>query len=494
MATMKNAVLRNAVKWHKWFGWTGGLALLLFAVSGMLHILMTWTGPQAASFFPPQAVMKAQYAAAMPRILKQSAIDEALMVKVVPAEHGAVLQVTQHNDQPRRYFDLDTGKELTGYDETHARWLARYYTGLTGTPIKSVTFQSEFDGAYPWVNRLLPVYRVEFDTPDHRTAFIYTELGALGNLTNDWKTAVQAAFGFLHTWNWLDRFEHARVTLMMVLLLSLFGMAATGTAMVFVMKSRKIPDTQRRWHRFIAYAVWLPLLAFSASGSYHLLQYAYGDTHRGLQLGSPIRFDAQAFRRDTAWLKLYEGVPLNGIGLVENPAGGLLYRLSIPQGRPGQTVERARRFDGVPIEKPALYFDTLTVQETAITDKDMAVYYAQKYLGLPNDQIKETALITHFSPHYDFRNKRLPVWQITYDTPLGDRLFIDPATGILVDRLVNAERYESYSFSFLHKWNFLTPVIGRVARDTLMVLALFSALGFMTLGYIMLFKSARKRS
>ncbi|MEZ5813512.1 MAG: hypothetical protein R3E13_02120 [Alphaproteobacteria bacterium] len=493
MAKLKNTVLKDGIKWHKWLGWTGGLALLLFAISGMTHPLMTWTGPKAASFFPPQAVMKADYAAAMPRILKQNGITKSIMVKVVPAEDGAVMQVTQHDDWPRRYFNLETGQELKGYDEQHAVWLARYYTGLKDAPVKEVSFQSEFDNAYPWVNRLLPVYRVVFDTPDNRTAFIYTELGALGNLTNNWKTGIQGIFRTLHTWSWLEGFEYARVFLMMVLLVSLFGMAATGTAMVFLMKSRKILDGNRKWHRFISYAVWVPLLAFSASGSYHLLQSAYGDNHRGLQLGEAISMTPDRFGGDASWLKLYNDVKLNGLSLVEGLDGNLLYRLSIPQGRPGQKVERAKRFDGVPIEKPALYFDARSGEESGITDKDMAIYYAGKHLGFNESQIKGTHLVTHFGPHYDFRNKRLPVWQIDYNSTKGDKLFIDPATGILVDRLTNLERYEGYSFSFLHKWNFLTPFIGRELRDVLIVLVLLTAIGGTVFGYIMLLKPKKKR-
>jgi hypothetical protein len=493
MAKLKSTVLKDSIKWHKWLGWTGGLALLLFALSGIMHPVMTWTGPKAASFFPPQAVMQAEHAAAIPRILRQHAIDRAIMVKLVPSENGAVMQVTEHNDQPRRYFDVETGAELEGYDEQQAIWLARYYTGLQDTKVKDVTFQSEFDHAYPWVNRLLPVYRITFDTEDQRTAFIYTELNALGNLTNDWKTGVQGIFRTFHTWSWLDGFEHARVFLMMVLLVSLFGMAATGTAMVFLMKSRKIHDQGRKWHRIISYAIWIPLLAFSASGSYHLLQYAYGDHHRGLQLGQPINVTADRFGNDTAWLDMYRDVKLNGISLIEGADGNLLYRLSIPQGRPGKKIDRAMRFDGVPIEKPALYFDAVSGTESDVTDREMAVYYAGQHLDPGEGNITQTSLVTHFGPDYDFRNKRLPVWRVDYNSQKGDKLFIDPATGILVDRLVDMERYESYSFSFLHKWNFLTPLIGRMPRDMLIVLVLLAAIGGTIFGYIMLIKQGKKR-
>lgn len=342
------------------------------------------------------------------------------------------------------------------------------------------------------MNRLLPVYRVIFNTEDKRTAFIYTELGALANLSNHYKTNVQSFFRTFHTWNWLDQWEHARVFLMLLLLLSLLAMALTGTAMVFLMKNRKLPRKQKL-HRLISYGVWLPLLMFSISGIYHLLQYAYGDNHRGLRLGESISVASEHFGNNTEWLNLYQNVQLNAISLVEGTEGELLYRLSIPQGRSGVSVERPERFDGKPIEKPALYFNALTGEESTLTDRDMSIYHAEKQFGFNKNQILNTQLITRFGPSYDFRNKRLPVWRIDYDTDLGDKLFIDPATGIVVDRLTNNNRYEGYSFSFLHKWNFLTPLIGRKPRDVIIVTLLSLAILSTIFGFIMLAGPHKRR-
>ena len=64
-------------------------------------------------------------------------------------------------------------------------------------------------------------------------------------------------------------------------------------------------------------------------------------------------------------------------------------------------------------------------------------------------------------------------------------VFIDPATGILVDRLVDKDRYEGYSFSFLHKWNFLTPFIGREVRDIFIAILMGLIIIFVGLGLAM---------
>lgn len=497
MAIGKTISLRGYTKLHKWLGWTGGLALLIFAISGMTHPLMTWTEPKAASFFPPQVNVSAETAAKLPAILEQNKISTAMMVKIIPSEEGPLLQVTQSNKAPRRYFDLNTGAEKLNHDQKQAIWLARYYSGLKSTPIKSIQFQTDFSASYPWVNRLLPVYKIEFDTPDNRTTFIYTELSAMAGITNNWKTSVQTVFRTLHTWSWLEDFEYARLFLMLILLLSLLGMTITGIALIFMIKKRTIFEGRRKWHRVLSFAIWVPLLFFTASGVYHLLHYSFGSNHRGLKLGQSFDVSTIRFGQDLTWLNEFKDKPLNSLSLVnvldDTGTPRLLYRLSVPKGQPGQAISRAKRFKGMGVEKEALYFDAKTGKKSTLSDKDVALHVATTKLGFSKDQLTATKLVTHFGPHYDFRNKRLPVWRLDFNTPKGDKLFIDPATGILVDRLVDLERYESYSFSFLHKWNFLAPLIGRENRDIFITMILIVSLIFTCLGFLMLFKRRRSR-
>jgi len=485
MTKIKQFFLKNNMEWHKFLGWAGGLTLIIFTISGLTHPLMSWTGPKAAAFFPPQAVMNTDDVSAIPIILKRHSIDNALMVKIVPSLNKNVLQVTQENNVPRRYFDLSSHDELLNYDKTHAIWLAKYYTGFENEKIKEIIFQDKFDDSYPWVNRLLPVYKVNFDSEDNRTVFIYTELNALGSITNDYKTSVQSIFRALHTWSWLDGWEHGRVIILSLLTLSLFAMAVTGTALIFSLKNRKM-DSKRKAHRYIAYLVWIPILFFSSSGFYHLLHYAYSDHHRGLKLSEPLSFSMNRFGTNPINLEQYKLTKLNAISIVEDEKGSLLYRLSLPLSKNKSSITRNMKYDGTPIEKSAIFFNTTTGEESFVTDKDMAIHYAAKQLEIDNKKITNVEKITRFGIHYDFRNKRLPVWQIDYDTNLGDKVFIDPATGILVDRLVNNDRYEGYSFSFLHKWNFLSPFIGRENRDYVMVFFLVLALISTIIGFKML--------
>ena len=482
----KKVFIISSINWHKKLAWFGAITLLIFASSAITHPMMSWFGPKQASFFPPQANIIARHIESIPEILKKYKISEIVMAKVIPAEPGVLLQVTVDNDKPRRYFHLRTQQEFIGYDKKHAAWLAKYYTGLKN--IKSIEFQSEFDDAYPWVNRLLPVYKVTFDTDDNLTSFVYTEINASASLTNDWKTDMQAIFRMFHTWNWLDQYENSRIILMTFFLSCLFAMTMTGLALIMLVKRKKGINDVRKKHRLIAYIIWLPLLGFSASGTYHLLHHAYGDSHGGLRLPDSFTLNYDNLSKNTQWINDYKNQALNGISIMIDHNKNILYRLGLPKGRHGEDITKDIKYSGMALEKPAVYIDASTGIISKTTDRSMAKLYANRFLNSNSDMISSMKLLTHFGPNYDFRNKRLPVWQIEYKTDLGDMVFIDPVTGIVVDRITAKERYESYSFSFLHKWNFLSMFIGRFARDIILVIIMSAAIVTTLLGIRLLLK------
>jgi hypothetical protein len=205
-------------------------------------------------------------------------------------------------------------------------------------------------------------------------------------------------------------------------------------------------------------------------------------------LPAPIEFSANDFGKDFSWLDAYASTDLSAISLLKDDEGKLLFRLGVPQGKPEYMIEHNHRYDGVAMEKPAIYFDAKTGEESELNDKDIAVYYAGVYSKIAADKIVSTELIANFGMDYDFRNKRLPVWKVRYDNDAGDVLFIDPANGVLVDSVKDNDVYETYSFSFLHKWNFFVPLVGRELRDVFVVITLFATFALTVFGFAMLLR------
>lgn len=495
---------RNGRKIHLFLAWMGGVALLIFGLSGITHPIMSWTGPEQAKFFPPQLSATPVQGIGPIEVLKATGIRSASDVRVVPSFDGPVLQMLEGPGQERRYFSLADGQELEGRDREHAIWLARYYTGLDKASIAKVTFQTAFDDDYPWVNRLLPVWRIEFDTEDQRRAFIFTELNALAAQHNGTREWLQATFQALHTWSWLDGTGNGRVILIGVLMLSLLGMSITGLAMILTFKSRAIADGQRRWHRRIAYIVWLPIFLFSFSGAYHLLQSHYAENTRGMKVGPPMDLAPVLNAPPDLWQRAQGDRPANAVALVQGP-DGLLVRVERPAVAPvtkdgggashdhahHAPVSREQRFAGTPSRGQIDYLNVATGTAWRGMDRDLAVYFAHSLGGARKEDVAAVDEVTRFGLGYDFRNKRLPVWQVTLNDEAGRTLFIDTGANLLVDQVSRLEYYETVSFSLLHKWNFLRPFGSRV-MDSIVVGAVLLGCFVTILGMIMLVRSRRQ--
>ena len=466
------SILKTSFKWHRLLFWMALVGLVVYAVSGALHPIMSWTGPKAKAFYPPQMSASMSAVESIPNVLEQNNIKTAILVKAIPGEDQVLIQVTESEDQPRRYFSVDSGEELPSYESQHAAWLASYYAGIPQSEIDKIEFKTEFDSAYPWVNRLLPVYKVIFKGEQQLTTYVYTETNALASITDGTKVFLQSWFRTLHTWHWLNDFEYARVVLISLLILSLMGMAVSGVVLLYLLPKRVIKRKGRRWHRYLGHILWLPLFFYTFSGLYHLLQYSFLDMQRGLRLSAPLSLDIVHFNRSLSMPGSLNDLPLNAVSLVASASGDILYRLSVPAAKPDESVSKQQRFQGRSKEKKAIYINAKSGQVASVNDQQQAKWMAMQYLKADESLLTNSQIITRFGPHYDFRNKRLPVWQFDFNTPEGDKVFIDPATGFLVDRLVDKERYEVYSFSFLHKFNFLTPLTGRQNRDVLIVVLL----------------------
>ncbi|BFM15893.1 hypothetical protein R50073_20760 [Maricurvus nonylphenolicus] len=438
----------------------------------------------------------------IPRVLRENAVNQAHVAKVIASENGPLLQITEAAGKPRRYFDLKTQHELTDYDQQQARWLASYYTGRPQSEIDAVTMQTEFNHQYPWVNRLLPVYRIEFAGSEQLTAYIHTETNALASLSNQTKRVLQGLFQALHSWDWLSAstdstkagVEWIRVILIALFMCCLATMAITGLSLLALLKQRRMPQATRYWHRILGYALWLPILGWSASGFYHLLQSAYiapGDERViGIQLPPVMDLRslelANASSDPSTTLEQFalSNTPLNAVNVIAAD-NQIYYRLS--KAVTDKTVpSRQQVYQGRPKESGAIYLDSATGNKATLTDQQMAQFMAVGLTGLNTEDIVQVLQIKRFGPGYDFRNKRLPVWQVDFANDEQHRIFVDPASGVLVDQNRAIDRYESWSFSLLHKWNHLTPLMGRFKRDilivaTLLVIGIFTVFGVMQL-------------
>ena len=471
-----------SIKLHRLLAVLGGIGLLLWGGSGLLHPIMTTWGPQQAVFYPPSHPVDPADIRPVHETLADAGIAQAAAIRIVPGDNESLLQVTEDPNSPRRYFRLDDGAELPNHDEAHAVFLARHYT-REEAPVRSVEWIDDFTPSYPWVNRLLPVYKVTFDRPDDLAIYIYTETNAAAGLDNAFKSALQTGFRWFHTWSWFPaEADWARVILMALFVGSLLALALTGVGMIVLIRRKARAPGIRGWHRIAGYAAALPLLMFTSSGLFHLVQYAATPPTKNLTLSPPISLDGASFPIHTQWADLSAGLNVSTVSIIEDANGRLLYRLGLapPRGVGPETPSEIRnvRFDGIERTGPAVYIDASTGAPFQEGDREIALQLGERFTGVGREAIANAELVTRFGPQYDFRNKRLPVWRLDYGAPVNATIFVDTTSGVLADRTPDHAKAEQWSFSYLHKWNFLFP-LGRETQNIVVSIAVGLSLVFM---------------
>jgi hypothetical protein len=513
--SVKTQTARWSYAKHQWLGLIGGISLLVWGLSGLTHIAMVLFGPQQAAFMPPAATVALEGARPIATTLAEQGIAEAVAVKTVPAPGGGVLwQVTQ-SDGARRYFRPADGREIPDADQAQAEFLARHYLA-TDRVITRATLQTAFDADYPWVNRLLPVWKLEFAGDDGLTAYVHTETSSLAAVNNTTKSRLQSVFRALHTWEWVPPgMDWLRVLVIGLMVGSLLALGLTGLAMLVTVRRRKRLPGARGWHRIAGYVLAVPLIMFSASGIYHLIQSALVPPASQLKMGRPVDVASGRWPIEADWAMIAKGRDVASVALVEGAEGQPLYRIGLaPKGPmgggehdhgPAKTQQghgmaghdhaamvaaqgaatvpttdaeiREARFAGIKPDGPAIYLNAATGAVVETGDRDLARAIARRFTGAPDSAVTGMELVTRFSHEYDFRNKRLPVWRVDYGAPVNASLFVDTGAGVLVDRVADGDKPERLVFSFIHKWNFLFPV-GRLGQNVIVGIFAIALIGF----------------
>jgi len=285
----------------------------------------------------------------------------------------------------------------------------------------------------------------------------------------------------MHTWSWLGADGVLRFLVVLVFVLSIVTMLGTGLNLILRVKRQK-PSRTQRWHRFVGIGLWLPLSFFALSGLYHLLQNQVVPPQHSFQSLPAFKLNLFSSKsKESLATPKIDGF-FSSISILN--LDHLVYRVT--QAPVVAKGDRESRFQGHAIEGKSDYYSVSTGKYVDLSEEELARRYATLHLANLSSEITGLELLTQFGSGYDFRNKRLPVWRVL--TSRNEVLFIDNATGALVDRTTPSQSLENLSFSYLHKYNFLTPILGRFYRDLVMILIVGMAIALSLLGYWLVIK------
>jgi uncharacterized iron-regulated membrane protein len=490
---MKSGTL---IKWHGRLGLIAAVALMLSSLSGMLHPLMVRLQPAPAKTALDHRVPALDEAMAPGRLLATNDISEMNDLRIVHWAGESYYQVTLTPMGPRHYFRAIDGALLADGDRKYAEHLAREFVGEAKAPVRGATIIDAFDWEYPRINRLLPVWRVEFDRPDKMRAYVDTRTGRLGTLVNRTKAFSSVEFAILHRWQWLEAISPvARVIALSLILAAAITVTLSGI-WLYVARWSQISGrwNLRRVHRVWGISVSLASLIFVLSGGYHLL-------YMGIRGDAGERAPAPIELHRAADLKISpaEALKKSGFEAVEaislaRLGGRTYYRVQPALPRAGTAhhhgghIPHGKVTPGQVGAPPAPAF--VSALDGEILSDGLSRFAAEiARNAVAAEPVGKAASITEFDQEYGFAFKRLPVLRVNFAGNVA--AYVDPADGAIAAVIDSRDFAEGWIFGNIHKLDWLINFAGTAGRDLVAALLALALAITAFLGIALFIKQAR---
>lgn len=488
MSLILHSVSRLVLRYHRWLGLLAVLPVVLWGLSGLSHPVMSRLQPQPAAMMPPAGLSSGFFAEEMAPVRPLSAllpgqgIHAVRQARLLRWQDRMVWQLTLPGQAERIYMDAVSGMVVPDADKALAVSLARHFAGEPDRGITSVELITRFSDDYPYVNRLLPVWRVAFAGSDGLSAYVETSPLRLATLNNSLKSGFGRVFRALHSWSFISN-EAVRDTVMTIFL-SLAFLSSLGGLWLYGFFWRKPESGERaaplrRWHRRLGVLVAVSTLAFTGSAILHVQLLDKGSNESVPRLLPEQLLDAGSLHAVPYVIGLtaneqFDIFPVAGQAVVRTSAQSASMVGRKGNGGMPASQEHAHHHDhhqGHGNRKPAApgdrYFATGSGALLVDGARQHARVLAAAFAGMPEERIVGAELVTRFAGEYGFINKRLPVWKVDFRTPDNLTLYVETASGVQAAEVRDMQRLEGFSFAYLHKWNFLDG-IGKDGRDVLL--------------------------
>lgn len=271
---------RNLYKLHRSVSVLIGIPICLWAISGLLHPIMTNIRPQVTTQSPPvRAMDPATFGEPLGTALQNRHIDSFYRARKIWMTGKWYEQIRLTPTAIPKYLNVEDSSLIKNGDQQYACFLATHFlSGDDGAhpAIRSVRYLTKFSGDYPSVNRILPVYQVEFDRVDDLTIFVSTTQSQFSYARDNNRATFNWFFVFFHTWSWLDQFPGWKAGIIALILLLTLTTTCIGLYIAFTTKARPGKKHRlvkaRRLHRLTALVAAVFMLAWAFSGLIHAVK------------------------------------------------------------------------------------------------------------------------------------------------------------------------------------------------------------------------------
>jgi hypothetical protein len=361
-----------------------------------------------------------------------------------------------------------------------------------GAAVANVSVIDAFTEEYKSINRILPVYQVAFDRADGVRLYVETAQSRFALAVDNRRAAFTTFFSLVHTWGWLSFLGKGRLVVEILLLVLAFATTLMGLYIFFNTKSKKIKGNavvkSRRNHRFTAVVASLFTLMFTFSGAWHAFSKFKGESTDTLVIQHGI--PATAIRFNFRELQAVAKKRISNIGLMQMNGQAYWQLYTLTTGKRRNEPKDLMKSMGAAAQ-PVVY---VNMGNNTVLENGEEVYarsLGAQFSGYTNKDLTGATLVTKFTDEYNFTDKRLPVWKLTYAGAHPERFYVETTTGALAKRIADKDLYEGTSFALLHKHHFM-DFGGKVWRDASTMFWAAMQVLMVVLGLILYFRWRKK--
>ncbi|UKJ08781.1 PepSY-associated TM helix domain-containing protein [Solitalea lacus] len=484
-------IKRNIYKWHRLSSILIAIPVIMWTLSGIMHPIMTSFKPKVKNqFLKTNTIDLSRIKITLDSALLKNNITSISNFRVIELKDKLYYQISQKSNNQLIFIDASTGQVNADAPVQYAQKLALQFLGDSTTRITSISLVKSFDDEYLEINRLLPVYKVNFDRKDGVRLYVDPVSDRLGLAMDDNRAAFTSFFRNFHSWEFLKSLGSFQTAVLVVLSGLAFITAVMGIYIAFISKSKKRSGTvrYRRVHRQIAIVVSVTTLMFTFSGAYHAFKKFEPDNRQNYF----VEYEFKAKNLGLCFDSIATKYQVKNVSLVQmNNTSYVRLTCSSSVTNKGECCEKmnmaAAKFGekGKADSEEIRYLSIPDLKELPNGEEQYARFMATTFSKNSDEKIVSATSINEFKGEYGFVNKRLPVYKVQFATNYNERWYVETSSGKMAAKINDMDLREGLSFSMLHKFHFADG-IGKTTRDVLTVIAALGNLMAALAGIILL--------
>jgi len=193
----------NSRNWHRRIGLMVSISTLCFAFSGGYHAFVKSNVAKKERVAAP--VFTSSTVEQFPDLIHKIGDRRIKNISIVPIGTENFFQVIwMEKATETSYFNVRTLERLGEGEERYAIYLANKYSQLPPDKILSTMAIQKFEGEYGFINKRLPVTKVQYDTEDQHSIYVETSSGKLAANISAPKRLEALSFLMLHKYHFID--------------------------------------------------------------------------------------------------------------------------------------------------------------------------------------------------------------------------------------------------------------------------------------------------